>query len=85
MPESEVFAKLLKGEHVSTEEEQAKFIRQTLPNLMSSSNNTGNYSITVPITVNGNLDKAVLPDIKESIADAFAYAMRNNGLAKQIA
>ena len=85
LPESEVFAKLLKGEHVSTEEEQAKFIRQTLPNLMSSSNNTGNYSITVPITVNGNLDKAVLPDIKESIADAFAYAMRNNGLAKQIA
>ena len=85
LPESEVFAKLLKGEHVSTEEEQAKFIRQTLPNLMGSSNNTGNYSITVPITVNGNLDKAVLPDIKESIADAFAYAMRNNGLAKQIA
>ena len=85
LPESEVFAKLLKGEHVSTEEEQTKFIRQTLPNLMGASNKTGNYSITIPITVNGNLDKTVLPDIKESIADAFAYAMRNNGLAKQIA
>jgi hypothetical protein len=84
LPETEIYAKLLKGEHVSTEKQQVQFIRETLPSLVGATGGAGEYNISMPITVQGNLDKSVLPDLKEAVADAFTITMRNNGFSKLV-
>ena len=86
LPETEVYAKLLKGEHVSTEEQQVNFIRKTLPNLMASGVSGGGYNLDVsmPITVNGSLDRASAPLVGEAVANALVSIMRDNGIPKQI-
>jgi len=69
---NEVFAKLLKGELVSTEGQMDNFMKSTLPKLMGSapstaraSNSIGNITLSMPITVQGNLDSSVMPDLNK--------------------
>lgn len=69
---NEVFAKLLKGEYVATEGQMDKFLRQTMPAITNAAVNKSapgaSISVNMPITVEGNLDKEVIPDI-DKIAD----------------
>lgn len=68
---NEVFAKLLKGEYVATEHQMDNFLRNVLPmigaNIPKVSSNFGGQNITVnmPITVEGNMDKAVMPQLEQ--------------------
>jgi len=69
---NEVFAKLLKGEYVATEGQMDKFLKQTMPAITNAAVNKSaqgaSISVNMPITVEGNLDKEVIPDI-DKIAD----------------
>lgn len=68
---NEIFAKLLKGEYVATEKQMDNFLKNVLPsigaNMPKYSNRYGSQNITVnmPITVEGNMDKTVIPQLDE--------------------
>ena len=66
---NEEFAKLMKGELVVNPKDMDKFMKNVLPSMADSSvsNTMGGISIdkVLDITVNGSLDKSVIPDIKE--------------------
>jgi len=77
---NEVFAKLLKGEYVSTEGQMDKFIRNTLPNMMAGyarkgtsirQKRGGEVNIKIPIQVMGNLDKDALPAFEKMMEKTF--------------
>lgn len=67
---NEVFAKLLKGEYVATESQMERFLSKTLPTLMGANlriqPNAVNteISLSMPINVEGNMDKSVIADIE---------------------
>ena len=70
---NEVFSKLLKGEYVATEYQMNNFLKNILPRFMSPSisstnQSVGNITVTMPITVQGNMDSSVIPDM-DKIAD----------------
>ena len=70
---NEVFAKLIKGEYVATENDMRDFVKNILPRMMTHPEITRNVSsgdihVEMPITVAGNLDKTVIPDL-EKITD----------------
>lgn len=66
---NEVFEKLLKGEYVATESQMKNFINTSLPNMAKLINTGGGgINVSMPITVQGNLDSSVVPDI-EKITD----------------
>jgi len=63
---NELFAKLLKGEIVSTPSQIENFMSKTLPNMIQqgSSNFTGgNVELNMPVNINGNLDKSAMQDL----------------------
>lgn len=64
---NEEFAKLMDGELVVNPMQMERFMRSVLPQVISNSQG-GNISLQMPITVEGNLDKTVIPEM-ERIAD----------------
>ena len=80
---NEVFAKLLKGEYVATEHQMDNFLRNVLPSIGSNmpkvTSNIGgqNINVSMPITVEGNLDKSVIPDIKNIANQVIAEINRS--------
>jgi len=65
---NEVFSKLLKGEYVATEGQMNNFMKNILPKIaseMPSTSTSGmrDINVSMPITVEGNLDKSVIPDL----------------------
>lgn len=62
---NEIFAKLLRGELVSTPEQADNFVSNVLPQIASAtpSVSSGDVSISMPINVAGSLDKSVIPDL----------------------
>ena len=62
---NETFGKLMKGEHVSTEKDMDKFVNTTLPEMVSNGSNGANIEKFMEITVQGNLDKDVMPQLEE--------------------
>lgn len=81
---NEEFATLLKGEKVSTVPEMSNFLKKVLPRVVETSQyiaNTASSSVVVhmPVTVSGNLDRSVLPDLKEFILGTVNDAMRQKG------
>ena len=62
---NEIFAKLLRGELVSTPEQADNFVSNVLPQIASAtpSMSSGDVSISMPINVAGSLDKSVIPDL----------------------
>lgn len=72
---NEVFAKLLKGEVVANEAQIRKFLNDTMPTLTrgaveySRINSPSAINISMPINVEGNLDKSVMPDL-DKLANA---------------
>ena len=78
---NEVFAKLLKGELISTEDQMDGFLKKILPSMFTSKavtsmNNNGGVHIEMPIQVAGNLDKSVLPDI-DKLMDKFLVKLND--------
>lgn len=72
---NEVFAKLLKGEVVANEAQIRRFLNDTMPTLTrgaveySRINSPSAINISMPINVEGNLDKSVMPDL-DKLANA---------------
>lgn len=82
---NEVFSKLLKGEYISTEAQMSQFLKSTLPNIVSVANNMQQPAagdIKLEINVAGNLDKTVLPDLKEIIMKTINDANRQRGITR---
>jgi TP901 family phage tail tape measure protein len=83
LPETETYAKLVRGEVVVTEGQAFSFLQSTLPKLFSVANKGGgNINVPIEITVMGNLDKTVLPDLKETILSTLNEAMRSRGIRR---
>jgi hypothetical protein len=80
---NEVYAKLLKGEYVTTESDMNGFLKKTLPSMLglpsftSKGGGGGDISVSMPINVAGNLDKTILPDLKK-IADNVIKEINKN-------
>lgn len=76
---NEIFAKMMAGEVVSNPAQIESFMNKTLPQIAqgSSSMNSGNVEINMPVTVAGNLDKSVLPDLKKMVDLAIKQANEN--------
>lgn len=71
---NEVFAKLLKGEYVATENQMDNFLKQVFPklathpdirNISNSNQSVGDIHVNMPITVQGNMDSSVIPQIDQ--------------------
>jgi len=77
--ESETFAKLLKGEVVANDSQMKNFINSTLPNLVTSVIGGGGVSISMPITIQGNADKSILPEFKNAVLDVVNSAIKKRG------
>jgi len=66
---NEVFAKLLEGEYIATETKMNNFMKNILPRMVSYnygvSGENGNIVVNMPINVEGDFDKKVVPDIEQ--------------------
>jgi len=75
----EVFANLMKGEVVVNQQQMSDFLGSTLPDIANSG-----ITISMPITVQGNLDKSVLPELKSMIFDTIKKATDNRGIRRGV-
>jgi hypothetical protein len=82
IPEAETFARLLKGEYVSNNQQMANFINRTLPSIANMNNNNGDVSVPMTFNVAGNLDKTVLPELKNMIMTTVNAAISNRGIRR---
>lgn len=79
---NEEFAKLLKGELVLNPRDMDRFTKTTLPSIVGNASSYGGASFSMPITVNGNLDSTVLPDIEKiagKVINVINNSMKNRG------
>jgi chromosome segregation ATPase len=77
----EIYAKLLKGEVITNDQQMSNFINKTLPSLVAGVGG-GNSGLTIGdivLHVAGNLDKTVLPDLKDVILTTVYNAMKMKG------
>lgn len=81
---SEEYAKLMKGEFVATPNMMSNFIDNTLPKLAGSKNGGDTFNIDkmVEIVVTGNLDKTIVPEIKEVVFKAINDIMKSRGMRR---
>jgi len=80
--ENEVLANVLKEEVIVTENQAYNFIRNTLPGLLSLANKSGETNVPVSITIEGNVDKNVMPELKENITKAVYQAITKRGVSR---
>jgi len=90
---NEVFAKLLKGEYVATEGQMDNFMKNILPRIVMESPNTLNnnlssptISVSMPITVQGNMDKSAVKDIDKvanKIINEINKSLKQRGFVRQ--
>jgi hypothetical protein len=74
---NEEFAKLVKGEMVINSSQMSNFMQKVLPNLAGSKD--GGITIHMPINVGGNLDRSVLPELKNAVLEIVNTALKNRG------
>lgn len=70
---NEEFVKALKGEAFVTKAQQDKFMRKILPQMVKNQQkqlSNVSFNKLIDLTVNGNLDKTVLPDIESIVTKA---------------
>ena len=85
---NEQLALLMKGEGVFTEKQMESFMKITLPTMLgmagTSQNNNG-ISINMPMTFEGNVDEAVLPDLKNFVKKTVdtAIGQLNNAMKQR--
>jgi TP901 family phage tail tape measure protein len=83
LKDNEVYAKLMKGEVVSTESQISNFMRNTLPRLVANSGGTmGNINMPLTFNIAGDLDRSVIPDLKNIINDTVSKAFKNKGFVR---
>ena len=89
---NEEFAKLLNGELVVNQEQMSRFMEKTLPTMMgapqTSSGNTGGFAVDklMSISVSGNLDKGVIPDLEKismKVVDRINEIMKTKGFIRR--
>ena len=73
---------MMKGEFVATDDMMRNFINRTLPKITSTSNNNGNITISMPISVAGSLDRSVLPDMEKIVLKTVNNAMKKRGVVR---
>ena len=78
----EVFAKLMSGEFVATDDMMKNFLNRTLPKISSTSSNNGNITISMPISIAGNLDRSVLPDMEKMVLKTVNNAIKKRGVVR---
>lgn len=85
---NEVFSKLLKGEYISTENQMDNFLKNILPRITegraivekTAVGKSENISIgDIILQISGNVDKQVVPDIKEAIFRGLNEAISQKG------
>lgn len=81
---SEEYGKLLKGEFVSTPNMMQNFINNTLPNLVASVSGNGDTIIELAVNVQGNMDKTILPQLKEAVLASITTAMQQRGKLRNV-
>jgi hypothetical protein len=89
---NEVYAKLMKGEFVSTEDQMNRFITKTLPSLIGRSSSKfskpqtniteGDINFDIDISVAGSLDKDAVPELKNSILGEVNKALNRSGITR---
>jgi hypothetical protein len=83
LAESEIFSKLVLGEIVVTEGQASNFLQTVLPKLFTVANKgNGDINASIEINVAGNLDKEILPNLKEAILETLNTAMKNRGIRR---
>jgi len=83
LEDSEMFAKLIKGEIVVTEGQASNFLQNTLPKMFATNGKgSGDINVPIEITVMGNLDEKILPNLKETILSTLNEAMRARGIRR---
>lgn len=88
---NETFAKLLKGEYIATEGQMNNFMNNVLPKLIgvptySTNNQPSGVSLSMPITVQGNLDSSVLPEIEKianKVINEINNTMKSRGIIRR--
>lgn len=75
----EIFARLLKGEVVSTPQQMENFMKISLPQLVESSSNVNNGTMKIEklINVEGNVNPVSMPDL-ENVADKVVEQLNKN-------
>lgn len=81
--ENEILATLLKGEVVATEDQAYNFIRNVLPTLLNAGG-AGDTVVPVNVTIEGNVDKDVMVDLKTDITKAVYDAMTKRGTVRGV-
>ncbi len=82
---NEEFAKLMKGELVVNPIQMNTFMGKTLPSI-AGANSGMSIDRIMDITVQGNLDKSVIPDLEKianDVANKLAQKMGNRGMVRQ--
>ena len=82
--ENEILATLMKNEIVVTENQAYNFIRNTLPGLLALANASGETNVPVSIIIEGNVDKNVMPELKENITKAVYQAITKRGVSRNV-
>jgi TP901 family phage tail tape measure protein len=75
---NEIFAKLMKGEYISTPDQISKFINNLLPNIANSNNKTESIVVNAPITIQGNADDNAIDKLEKMIFNTVNKALKNN-------
>lgn len=90
--QDETIIKALKGEILLNKYDMDKFVKKVFPSMLMAGSQiqsnapNGNVSIDMPITVMGNLDKSVLPNLKDMVRDVVNELNRsvsNRGFVRQ--
>lgn len=85
---NEQLALLMKGEGVFTEKQMENFMKVTLPTMLGmagTSQNSNGININMPMTFEGNVDEAVLPDLKNFVKKTVdtAIGQLNNAMKQR--
>ena len=78
---SEKFAKLMEGEYVINPAQMDNFVNRIMPKVIANTagEGAGDITIDMPITVQGTLDKTVLPDLEFMVNKIVYSAVRSRG------
>lgn len=85
---NEEFARLLDGEYVATEAQMQNFMRNVIPKMAETqvNKNEGNsVSVSMPITVQGNMDASVVPDLEammNKVVEKINNALYTRGITR---
>jgi hypothetical protein len=54
----------------------------TVPRFSNANNGFGDITVTIPIAINGNLDRSILPEMKEIVTKIMVDTFKNRGITR---